>query len=66
MNGQQTVLVTGGTGFIGSNLARNLVQQGWNVHLIVRPDSKFDLIQDIKQKLTCHVFKGSTTEMAEK
>jgi nucleoside-diphosphate-sugar epimerase len=65
VNGQRTVLVTGGTGFIGSNLVHNLVQRGWNVHLIVRPDSKFDLIHGIKQKLTCHVFEGSTTELSE-
>ena len=31
------VLVTGGTGFVGANLARRLLADGHEVHLLVRP-----------------------------
>src|SRR5205814_646502 len=31
------VLLTGGTGFVGANLARSLVAQGHDVHFLVRP-----------------------------
>ena len=34
------ILITGGTGFIGSNLANYLIQQGWDVHLLTRSNSK--------------------------
>jgi nucleoside-diphosphate-sugar epimerase len=33
-------LVTGATGFIGGLLARRLVEEGWDVHVIVRPGSR--------------------------
>ncbi len=36
MDDQRKAVITGGAGFIGSNLARMLVEQGWNVHLIDR------------------------------
>lgn len=32
-------LITGGTGFIGSNVALRLLQQGWTVRLLERPGS---------------------------
>ncbi|MFM8911404.1 MAG: NAD-dependent epimerase/dehydratase family protein [Flammeovirgaceae bacterium] len=31
------VLITGGSGYIGSRLVQQLAQLGWKVHLIVRP-----------------------------
>lgn len=37
------VLVTGCTGFIGSNLTRKLVKDGYNVYGLVRHASRRDL-----------------------
>src|SRR5438270_6119388 len=31
------VLITGGTGFVGANLARSMLADGHEVHLLVRP-----------------------------
>ncbi len=44
------VLITGGAGFIGSNLAEKLINQGWNVFII---DIKQDLrnIQEFEDKI---------------
>jgi nucleoside-diphosphate-sugar epimerase len=36
---KQSILLTGGTGFIGSSLANFLAKNFWEVHLIVRPQS---------------------------
>lgn len=35
----ERVLVTGGTGFVGSHLVERLVRRGWRVRLLVRPTS---------------------------
>lgn len=41
------VLVTGATGFIGGNLARTLVDRGYDVRVLVRPDSNPLALRDI-------------------
>lgn len=55
----QTVLITGGTGFIGRNLVKALMQKGYNLHLIVRQDSKVSLIEDDVDNLALHYYDGS-------
>ena len=42
-----TTLVTGATGFLGSHVARLLVQQGTAVRLLVRPASSTRLVEDL-------------------
>ncbi|GAB4374874.1 MAG: NAD-dependent epimerase/dehydratase family protein [Elainellaceae cyanobacterium] len=39
--------VTGGTGFVGANLIRLLLQQGYAVRALVRPSSKLDNLQGL-------------------
>ena len=46
------VLITGGTGFVGSNLARRLVRDGHRVHLVVRPGHATWRIQPIAGGIT--------------
>jgi nucleoside-diphosphate-sugar epimerase len=61
----QKVLLTGATGYIGSNIARTLLDEGYEVHIIMRPYSKTDLLSDIKEKIRIHVFGGSTQELID-
>jgi dihydroflavonol-4-reductase len=39
--------VTGGTGFIGANLVRLLLEQGYSVRALVRPNSPLDNLHDL-------------------
>lgn len=39
--------LTGGTGFIGSHVARSLLQEGYEVKALVRPNSRVDNLQDL-------------------
>ncbi|HZP84877.1 MAG TPA: hopanoid-associated sugar epimerase [Chthonomonadaceae bacterium] len=42
-----TALVTGGTGFVGSHLARQLVARGERIRALVRPNSRRDNLADL-------------------
>lgn len=46
------VLVTGATGFIGSHLARRLVKDGCDVHVLHRPGASLARIADLEGSLT--------------
>lgn len=48
------ILITGGTGFIGSNFVYKFLELGDDVHLIVRPESNFWRIKPIKSRVSLH------------
>jgi dolichol-phosphate mannosyltransferase len=48
------VIVTGCTGFIGTNLARRLLHGGHEIHLLVRPGYSHWRIQDIRKDMHLH------------
>ena len=50
----KSVMVTGGTGFVGANLVRRLVADGHQVHLLVRPEYNDWRIKDILPHLQIH------------
>lgn len=47
-------LITGATGFIGACLARRLVAQGHEVHLLVRPEHQMWRIAEIRDDVRLH------------
>lgn len=53
-------LVTGATGFVGSHLARRLVRDGWQVHVVVRPDSELAQLREAAGHVTVHRHDGTT------
>jgi len=60
------VLITGGTGFIGSNFVYKFLDLGYDVHLIVRPESNFWRIEPIKKKVKLHYINLTNTEDVNK
>jgi dihydroflavonol-4-reductase len=50
--------VTGGTGFVGANLVRLLLQQGFEVRALVRPNSRLDNLKD----LNLEIVRGDLTD----
>lgn len=59
---QGVALVTGATGFVGSNLVIRLVREGWQVHIVTRPDSRMPAAPEFSQ-VTAHIHDGSTAGM---
>jgi len=57
------VLVTGAPGFIGSHLTKRLVSDDREVHVIVRPSSNLNLLNNIKNKIVIHKHDGTTAGM---
>ncbi len=56
------VLVTGATGFIGSNLARRLVELGYPVRILVRKNSNHRAISDFESRVK--IVYGDVTNQA--
>ncbi len=50
----KTVLITGGTGFVGANLVRQLVKDGHRVHLFVRPGYQDWRLREVLPDLQLH------------
>lgn len=48
------ILLTGATGFIGANLARRLLADGHEIHLLVRPPSNWWRLADVRDRMQVH------------
>ena len=48
------VILTGGTGFVGANLARRLLREGHELHLLVRPNYQPWRIEQIRSDVRLH------------
>ena len=57
-------LVTGITGFVGSHLARALLDDEVEVHAILRPEAHLDRIPDLAGRFTAHTDDGSVATLA--
>ena len=53
-------LVTGATGFVGSHLTRRLLQDGWQVSVVVRPQSSLAALDDCLPRLAVLRHDGTT------
>lgn len=65
MINKKIALVTGGTGYIGSNLVNRLIDNNWDVHVVVRTQSNTTSLGNFSTKITIHTHDGSTESMVE-
>lgn len=57
------IVVSGATGYIGSNLVRKLSSLGHKICIISREDSKVEQFNDIKNQIKIYQFNGKTEEL---
>lgn len=62
---QKRALVTGATGYIGSNLVRHLLGLGWDVHILTRPNSDLRVLAAELESITAHQHDGSSLGMVD-
>ncbi len=59
------VLLTGATGFIGSQLTQRLIAERHQVAIVVRPESKLEILQAILPQIQVHVYDGSYASLVQ-
>ena len=60
---EKRCLVTGATGFVGSNLCKKLIEQDWNITIICRKSSKLDNLEEIKNKINIFEYDNDLKNM---
>ena len=63
---KKIILITGASGFIGSVLLRKLLNQGHEVHLILREQSNTWRINDLLKNVTVHYSDLSNVDELKK
>ncbi len=61
----KNAIVTGATGFVGSNLCRELLNQGWKVSIITRSTSDLKNLDDIKEKLNIYEYDNNIKNLID-
>lgn len=61
----ESIILTGATGFVGSHLARSLVNEGYQVNVIVRPSSKLTLLEELQDDINIFVYDGQVQNLIE-
>lgn len=62
---KKKAIVTGATGFVGSNLCRKLIEENWEVSIISRKGSNYSNLKDIKKKLNIFEYDGNIETLIE-
>lgn len=56
-------IVTGATGFIGSNLCKHLIRNGWEISVIVRSSSDLSSINNVINKIEILEYDGNINQL---
>lgn len=58
-------IVTGATGFVGSNLCKYLLDIGWEVHIISRSSSNYSNINEVLKKIDIFEYDGDISNLVK-
>lgn len=59
---KSTVLLTGGTGFLGSNLLKRLIHDDYRIILLIRPSSNTWRLHDVIRNVVLYTLDGSSLD----
>lgn len=62
---RKKVIITGATGFVGSNLARELIKNNFDVFIVVRENSNLTNILDLINKVKLYKYNGKVEDLIE-
>lgn len=62
---KRTAILTGATGYIGANLVKELLLQDWHIVLLVRRNTSFHYINDVKNRVNIFVYNNDLNELIE-
>ena len=62
-NNSKKALITGVSGYIGSNLAKSLLGDGWQVGGIIRKDTNLDLLSCAKNNIELSIYDGTVDSL---
>ncbi len=65
MTDSACALVTGASGYIGSQLVKALLARGWQVHVVLREHSSLDMLQAVSSNVAVHRHDGTTVGLIE-
>ena len=63
---RKKVLIAGANGFIGSNLARYLLNYGYDIYVVIRKSANLWRLNDIASDIKIHtIIDGSSEEFSD-
>lgn len=61
----EKMVLTGATGYIGSNLTKKLIEDKKEVYVITRSTSKFDMLSEVLDKVNVFIYDGNVFKLIE-
>ena len=58
-------IITGATGYIGSNVLRHLLSKGWNIHIISDPKFGYSNIEDVLSLIDVFEYDGNIKNLCD-
>lgn len=59
----QKIIITGGTGFVGSNLIDYLIDKGYYIHAIVRETSDLSILHKVEKDIEIYIYDGDLDKL---